>query len=389
MADDSVYAGREQTLVKHYILRQYLVTWAHKVASFCDTLTYVDPFAGPWKAETDDLSDASFSIALTELRKARGTYEAKNRKLAIRCFFVEKKKSAFKKLKGFGDAVSDAEVKTRNGSFEQQMSEIVAFIKAGGSRNFTFIFIDPTGWTGFAMETIKPLLALERTEVLINFMTSHIRRFVDSPQKLTQESFERMFGSADFRERIQGLHDEEKEDALIGVYMKNLKKLGKFDHVAAAIVLDPLISRTHFHLIYATRHPVGLQVFKAVEKKAMEVMVSAQAEAQHKKRQEEVPQGELFGSRDLYNPLHFEGLRRRYCRKATELVLSLLRKHKRISYELAWRAAISFPLVWESDLKDWIKAWQKDGVVTIEGLIGKQRVPQLDSKHFIQLVAGK
>jgi three-Cys-motif partner protein len=72
VADQTAYQGREQTLVKHVILRQYLSAWAHKVASFCDTLTYVDCFSGPWNAVSDDLSDASFSIALEELRKARG-----------------------------------------------------------------------------------------------------------------------------------------------------------------------------------------------------------------------------------------------------------------------------------------------------------------------------
>ncbi|MBV9070732.1 MAG: three-Cys-motif partner protein TcmP [Acidobacteria bacterium] len=211
MLAESAYSGREQTLVKHYILREYVVRMAFKVASFCDTITYVDGFSGPWNVVSEDFSDSSFAIALNELRKAREVYRAKNRTVKLRGFFVEKNRAAYKKLKAFAETVTDAEVVTKPGTFESSIPEVVEFVKQGGTKNFTFIFIDPTGWSGFAMETIKPLLELDRVELLINFMTSHIRRFAESAHKETMESFERMFGSADFRQRIQGLRFEEKE----------------------------------------------------------------------------------------------------------------------------------------------------------------------------------
>jgi hypothetical protein len=45
------------------------------------------------------------------------------------------------------------------------------------------------------MSKIAPLLKIEPGEVLINFMTEPIRRFLDSPQQQTQQSFEDLFGS--------------------------------------------------------------------------------------------------------------------------------------------------------------------------------------------------
>ena len=356
---------------------------AFKVASFCDTITYVDGFSGPWNVVSEDFSDSSFAIALTELRKAREVYRTKNRTVKLRGFFVEKNRTAYKKLKAFSQAVTDAEVATRLGTFEAAIPEVVEFVRQGGSKNFTFIFIDPTGWSGFAMETIRPLLEVGKAELLINFMTSHIRRFADSAHKETRESFEKMFGNSEFRQHVQGLRFEEKEDALIREYMRNLKKLGHFSHVAAAIVLDPLISRTHFHMIYATRHVAGLQVFKEVEQKAMSVMVDAQAEAQQKRRVSGTGQGELFGSRDLYNPRHYQALRDAYCAKSRRLTLSLLQRRKTVSYDVVWKGAISFPLVWESDLKTWIKKWQIEGMLRIDGLIGKRRVPQVGQNHTL------
>jgi len=383
MPDEDLYAGREQTLVKHFILREYIVRLAFKVASFCDTITYIDGFSGPWHTVSDDYSDSSFAIALAELRKAREVYESKNRQVKLRCFFIEKKKSAHARLDAFARDVTDAEVATRHATFEAAVPDVVEFVRQGGPRNFTFIFIDPTGWTGFAMETLKPLLQLDRVELLINFMTSHIRRFVESPDKQTQDSFERMFGTADFRRTVQGLRFEEKEDALIREYMTNLRRLGRFKYVAAAIVLDPLISRTHFHMIYATRHPIGLQVFKEVERKAMDVMVTAQADAHRNRRVEGSDQQELFGSRDLFNPRHYDALRKGYLVKAQRLTRDLLEKRKSVPYDVAWKAAISFPLVWESDLKEWLKLWRRDGLVDVDGLRGKQKVPQVAQNHTL------
>jgi hypothetical protein len=214
-------------------------------------------------------------------------------------------------------------------------------------------------------------------------MTSHIRRFVESPLEQTRESFEDMFGSAGFQTRVQGLSYEDKEDALIGEYIRNLKAGGSFSHVAAAMVLDPEINRTAFHLVYATRHRVGLEFFKSVEKRAMTVMVEAQHDVARRKR--DTAQGELFGGLDIFNPRHYDALRRRYLEKARELVWALLLKKRALPYDTAWRAAVSFPLVWESDLKGWISDWKKACQIEIEGLVGKQRVPQVDKGHRLLL----
>lgn len=382
MADKSAYDGREQTRVKHIILRRYLSAWAHKVGRFSTTLTYVDCFSGPWNAVSKDLSDSSFSIALEELRKARETHAKEGRNIQLRCLFIEKKKSAYAQLKAFADSVTDVTVDTIHGEFEDHVPAVVSFIRSGGQRNFPFVFIDPTGWTGFAMDTIEPLLQVKPIEVLINFMTSHIRRFIELTE--TQESFVRMFGSADYQGLVQGKTMLDKEDALIGEYFRNLKPRGLFEHVAAAMVLDPEISRTSFHLIYATRNIIGLQVFKDAEKSAMKAMLEAQeakeAEATRKREAEKI-QTDLFGPMDVPVPKHYDTLRARYGTLARDLVTSLLTAKAELSYDVAWRAAVSFPLVWESDLKDWISEWREEGAVVVNGLGPRERALKLNAGH--------
>lgn len=377
MSDADLYTGREQTLVKHYILRQYLERFAIIVGTHKDTLTYVDCFSGPWNVQSEDFKDSSFSIALEQLRKARRVHQDRTgRTLKLRCLFLEKTRSAFTKLKQFTDKITDVEIEAQNEKLEDAIPLMLEFVKRGGSRSFPFIFIDPTGWTGFEMSTIAPLLKIEPGEVLINFMTGHIRRFIDYPEEVNQQSFVKFFGSGDFGEKVKGLAQQKREDAAVEEYIRNVKSTGKFSHVCSAIVLHPEIDRTAFHLIYATRNFAGVEVFKDAEKRAMALMEKARAEAKQRKREEKTKQKELYPGEDLHDPVHYTSLRMHYLAKSKQAVLDLIERCNSIPYDQACALTLSFPLSWESDLKEWIRCWVQEGLLTMSGLKPRQQVPQ-------------
>jgi len=377
LSDADLYTGREQTLVKHYILRQYLERFAIIVGTHKDTLTYVDCFSGPWNVQSEDFKDSSFSIALEQLRKARRVHQDRTgRTLKLRCLFLEKTRSAFTKLKQFTDKITDVEIEAQNEKLEDAIPLMLEFVKRGGSRSFPFIFIDPTGWTGFEMSTIAPLLKIEPGEVLINFMTGHIRRFIDYPEEVNQQSFVKFFGSGDFGEKVKGLAQQKREDAAVEEYIRNVKSTGKFSHVCSAIVLHPEIDRTAFHLIYATRNFAGVEVFKDAEKRAMALMEKARAEAKQRKREEKTKQKELYPGEDLHDPVHYTSLRMHYLAKSKQAVLDLIERCNSIPYDQACALTLSFPLSWESDLKEWIRCWVQEGLLTMSGLKPRQQVPQ-------------
>jgi three-Cys-motif partner protein len=381
MRDDGNYERREQTQVKHYILRHYLERFAHIVGSHWNSITYVDGFAGPWNVRSPELSDSSFAIALEELRRARATHRARGRDIKLRCFFLEQNREAYTQLKAFTDKATDAEIRALNNSFEDSVGSILEFVRFGG-QTFPFVFIDPTGWTGFRLKTISPLLKLDPGEVLLNFMTSHIRRFLT--EEHSQQSFVDLFGSPKFKERIEGLSGSDLDDALVNEYMAALRREGKFQYVLPAIILHPEINRTHFHLIYATRHPKGVEVFKDIEKRAMEQMGRAREQAQRRKREERTGQQELlFTAKGVPENPHYNSLRDRYLAISRQNVLQRLRQHGRISYDSAWIVALSQPLVWESDLREWLKGWQEQGRLRLEGLHGRERVPHRGRPHFL------
>ena len=145
-------------------------------------------------------------------------------------------------------------------------------------------------------------------------MTEHIRRFIESPQKQTQESFVKLFGSGQFKNELRGLEEKDREDALVTAYSESVKRVGSFAYTSSAIVLHPTKDRTHFHLIYATRDPKGIEVFKDAEKKAMPVMEKTRDEAQKRGREERTGQTELaFASMTTQDPsAYFQSLRERY-----------------------------------------------------------------------------
>jgi len=387
LSNGDLYARREQTLVKHIILKYYLERFAIIVGSHWDTLTYIDCFSGPWKVKSEKFEDSSFSIALEQLRKARDLHKKQTGKtLKLRCFFLEKTPSAYAKLRQFAGQQDDVIIETKNKKLEDAIQDIEKFVRAGGTTSFPFIFIDPTGWSGFALETITPLLKLDPVEVLITFMTEHIRRFIEWPQKQNQESFIKLFGTSRFKDILKGLEEKDREDAIVTAYSECVKRVGSFGYTSSAIVLHPKKNRTHFHLIYATRDPRGIQVFKDAEKKAMPVMERTRDEAQKRGREERTGQTELglFSGTVTQDPSeYFRSLRERYLSRARAAVLALLQTKKQLAYDEAWSSAMTFPLTWKSDLKNWIQEWEQDGQLKIMGMKERQRVPKLGEDNCL------
>jgi three-Cys-motif partner protein len=380
--DESLYVGREQTLVKHFVLDAYLERFAHKIGSWVTAITYVDCFSGPWNAQSATFDDTSFGIAISQLRRACATYAARGRDIRLRCFFTESSREAYTQLKRFADQISDIEIETRNLELEAAIPEIVQFANRPGSGNFTFSFIDPLGWTGFAMDVITPLLQITPGEVLVNFMTDFITRFVEVEDRATSAEFREMFGS-DIRKAIAGLHHDDREDALVAEYMKNLGARGTFPYVASAIVFKPEIESTYFHLVYATRNDAGLDVFKDVEKRMQPVMAAARGSAKVRKEESRTGQTSFPHAGTAYRSSKWERLRARYMTLSQNRVRELLRTGQPVSYDLLWREALARPLVWESDLKAWIMDWQASGRVAIRGLAPRERKPKRNHNHMV------
>jgi three-Cys-motif partner protein len=379
-----LYEGREQSRVKHDILSQYLESFAHIVGFKWSSITCIDGFSGPWNARSDDLSDTSFSIALNRLRCARQTHQLTGKDLKLRCVFVEKDPAAYRRLKEFAESVDDAEVHTILGEFEIAIPKIIEFVRQGHD-TFPFILIDPTGSSGFRMKVIAPLLQLRPGEVLINFVLEFIRRYIEHHD--LREGLEELFGTDDFDENLATLSGIDRDDAITAKYYFCLSKSCGFPYVLRASVLHPDQDRLYFQLIYGTRHLKGVEVFKKTEEKAMEFQERQRALVEEG-RKSKGGQQSLLDPEDMPESRYYNGLRKRYRSQARDAIVLMLNSKRNMPYDDLWLAALSFPMVWESDLRGWLREWRSNGSLEWLGLAPRGRELMHGRRHSVSLLGG-
>ncbi|MBW3541133.1 MAG: hypothetical protein KY476_12765, partial [Planctomycetes bacterium] len=162
----------------------------------------------------------------------------------------------------------------------------------------------------------------------------------------------------------------------VAEYTEQVRKAGNFSLPRTAVVLHPEMAATHFHLIYLTRDPKGIEVFMAAERTAMQQMEATRARAQQKRRVEKSRQPEFFADEEGEPSAHYVKLRERCLAAARDEAWEHLKAKERVRYDHLWANALRLPLVWEKDIKEWIAEWRKSGLITVEGMAPKQRVPK-------------
>lgn len=384
MLSSEFYVGREQTFVKHYVLENYLARLAFIVGGvkgWVRTFNYIDGFAGPWESATGNLADTSPHIAIARLRKVRSDLTARGlTPPKMRCLFVEKDPAAFGRLAASVGGVQDIHAVAMNGEFEALIPRIADFAREG-EKPFSFVFIDPTGWSGYGLNTIKPILVQEPGEVLINFMTKDIIRFVDDLQSDALPTFIDLYGTDTYRDEWKGLQGLDREEAIVAAYCRRLKEACGFALVVSAVVLHPHKDRSHYHLVYGTRHRKGLRVFRDVERKAMEEQERVRAEAQQRERTKG-GQGELFRS-EVMAKSYYSDLRTRYLARSRQATEAMLCERRRVVFDELELAVLERPMTWASDLMGWLEDWRKQKKLRYEGLKPKERRPKEDAGHNI------
>lgn len=278
------YYGREQSYLKHRMLTEYLRAWAHKLSSLSQRrpgglrIWYVDCFAGPWQARGVALQDTSIYIGLEALLEACSTWSGKGAQVQVGALFVEKDDSAFEQLKQYLAQRQREDPRLRDvhalhGEFGAKLQEINE--RVGDEP--AFIFVDPTGWKGAAMEFIRPLLDLPRRDVMVNVMFNHINRFKADPRAFLREQMQDFFGMVDTAK----LRAQDEESLLSG-YREQLKSVCRVRYAADVAIPHPTMERTWFRLVIGGSHHKVLEVFRDAERAMMQDMAPVRDEARER-----------------------------------------------------------------------------------------------------------
>ena len=344
---NNFYIGREQTLAKHFILRKYLQALTFKLLQGGRRgLTYVDAFSGPWQSKTADFSDTSFMIAINVLKDAHEKYKNKQ----IRCFFVEENRESYKQLESAVRAYHSPEqgfhVATFNGKFEDAIPQIEAFV---GS-SFALTFIDPTGWTGYPLPEIAPLLRREG-EVLVNFMYDHVNRFAgwDDPANLA--TFNPILGGPDWKDRLDP--SLPRGQAVEKLFRGEIKREGRFKHVLSTHVSKATADRPHFSIVYGTRSSKGLTTFRTVEYNVLRGHEKRLFERRQEIKEAHTGQASLFAASELPDPNSFEAVVTENKENARKWIIRYLQERQRpIEFGKLWELVLERFVLRETNVKD-------------------------------------
>jgi three-Cys-motif partner protein len=121
------YKGREQTYIKHTLLKTYLERLFLIIGQHEKVICYVDCFAGPWQEDSDKLKDTSISISLEIMQKCHDSLQKMGKEVRFRALYIEKEKQAFNKLELFlkEHSFNGVEAHALNGEFINLRSDIL------------------------------------------------------------------------------------------------------------------------------------------------------------------------------------------------------------------------------------------------------------------------
>lgn len=355
------YIDREQTKTKHFILKNYLQALAFKVLRYFD-LTYVDGFSGPWKTETENFSDTSFMIAISVLKDAQQRiFEQTGRRPNVRCFFSENKHDAYLKLASavspFNRPEEGFEIKAFYGDFEDAVSEIEQFI----GRSFALIFIDPTGWTGYPFNKIKPLFNRPKCEVLINFMYDFVNRAASMSDPKTAASLNDILGGAGWEQRLDNALP--KGRAVEKLFRDTLRGVGNFDYVISTKIDRPTADRPLFFIVYGTKSSDGLEAFRDIEYRALRGQARDRAIAKERKKEEKVGTRDLFADVEAdVQEASIDVIVTEQKRLATEELLKQLKEFG-LDFYIVWTSILQSYVLRVTNVKDICVELAKNGKI--------------------------
>lgn len=300
MLDPRWYEGREQALVKHTFLDNYMPAQIPKVVSWADEFAYVDLFAGPWQSKSGDYADTSFGIALRHMTEAQAMQARIGRSVKMVAHLVEKDPANYAELTEAVKRFPTVDVHCYSGVAEQHAAAIAKHISA---RAFRFVVIDPKGVPD--VRKFKCLIKPRNTEVLLNFMFQFANRFAGSHDRMpTLESW--LGGLSDeegsWRRDFAELRGHHREVAITERARQTLRRFGGYRYAPALTVDETASERPLYKLIYLSRHPVGLRVFRDAHLKALEAQATYKSARKAESRRQKTGMDDLFAGPSTMDP---------------------------------------------------------------------------------------
>lgn len=260
------------TRLKHLILQYYLQNWSRILAdaSFYNNqedIYYIDGFAG--RGEFLDGDQGSPLIALEEMEKVQSKYneEYPEKSLRFHIINIENSESNFRKLEEIKESISTS-VRIQNicGNFLEESKKIL--VRSSLQNSACFWFVDPFyGARDFSFNDVTDLMFFPngskrlRKEILINFMTFNIVRFIRYDKE--QPFILKFLGANSYNEVISsGTNNTNKlEESIITFYKTKLREKGLYvlaQRIQCKDPKDPHAEHIYFHMVHCSHNERAL-----------------------------------------------------------------------------------------------------------------------------------
>lgn len=384
------YVGREQAYVKHVFLASYLESLIHKTASTFNQIAYIDGFAGPWQSAGENYEDTSFGIALRAMRNAKASWKRINgRDVQMLAFLVEQDATAYAKLEAFAAKFPDITIKTYNQDFTTASASITKDIPAAA---FAFFFIDPKGW-GIKIQSIETMLSRPKSEVVFNFMFDFINRAASMSDPKIVSGLDELILTGNWRQRLSEIDSSGfdvasvRQEILVSGFRETLQKIGNYTFVAETTVLRPLRDRPLYCLMYATRHPKGIEVFRDCQIEALRQQSAVRAGIKLQNEKNQSGQTELFASLHEMGPDQTESCLEQERAAALQTLLSNIPQAPSFgTYGDARAAALTNHVVRVADVNRLAATLRKEGRLLFADWPARKQVPE--PEYQVQRVGG-
>jgi three-Cys-motif partner protein len=254
------------TKAKHEILRRYLQAWLPMLAKYHGRIVVIDGFAGPGRYEGGE--EGSPLIALKTLINHDYFKSPQAGREAV-FLFIEQEKARADALQAEVDALEKSgavppwvKIGVKHGEFASYLTELLDAVQTGGGQLApTFAFVDPFGFKGVPIAVIARILRNPRCECFITFMYESINRFIGHSDPAIQAHFDELFGTRDWRRLAEIRDANERREAIIDLYRRQLMSIGGITSVRTFEMINEG-NRTEYFLYFATGSLQGLSKMK-------------------------------------------------------------------------------------------------------------------------------
>jgi len=269
--DRKLWEREPQTKIKHQLLKKYISPWMAILLQHQERyrsggkLIYIDGFAGPGLYLRGSSSKAKVLGSPLIVANLAKKYIRNNsdRKISIICIDKD-----IKNVKHLNYYLSRFNVrynqhwKAYHDRFDNSINNLLNMFESKGlTTPPMFFFIDPFGYSGFPISTLKRIMNYPKVELFINFMVYEITR------RIGDHRFEKamlgLFGTDEYKKALEIIDPEEKSLFLRNLYSRQIRIEAGVKHVMPFRINTPgQGTKVKYFLIHGSSNFKALELMK-------------------------------------------------------------------------------------------------------------------------------